>query len=169
MGGHQGRESLLRLKRFEVGPELSEGSLIQALGRLIHQQNPRTMDEGSGELEAAAHATGPLGDLLLRARCQLDQLEHLADASSNCSPWQAIQPDSEHEVLLRGELLIEAVLLENNPHLSAQGRIFNGQLAAMKVKLPRVCTRSAGENLKCRRSAGSIRAQHAEDCTVGHA
>src|SRR5260370_40504465 len=101
---------------FEVGPELAEGSLIQALGRLIHQQNPRTMDEGSGELEAAAHAPRPLGDLLPRARCQLDQLEHLADASSNCSPWQAIQPGSEHEVLPPGDLLTAAGPPENNPH-----------------------------------------------------
>src|SRR5258705_3737415 len=98
----------------DVVPELAPRSRVDARGGLVEEEEPGLVDEAGGEREALLPAAGERAGELVLARREAEALEGLAHVP--LAVRDLVHARHEVEVLLDGEVLVEAELLRHVAH-----------------------------------------------------
>jgi hypothetical protein len=72
------------------------------------------------------------------------------------------------EILFRGELIVERLLLEDKPDVTPHGLGLGGDIKTSHRGPPRGWTSQGAEHLDGRRLPGAVRTEKSEDFALGH-
>jgi len=78
VGGEQDGQALGGEVAHEP-PHVAHATGVEAVGRLVEQQQPGPAQQRAGQPQPLAHALGVATDLVVTAAVELDDLEHLLD------------------------------------------------------------------------------------------
>ena len=118
--GDDDGDMLLIAEDLEILPKVAPGAGIETGGGLVEKQNFRMMEQAFGELDAALHAAGESFYAIAGAVEQSDAGKNLVDAGFEFGPAQAVKVSLMPEILVGGELGIDALRLEDNADVAAQ-------------------------------------------------
>ncbi len=93
---------------------------IETGGGLIEQQNFGMMQQALGEFDAALHAPGKSFHVIGGAVEQSHAGQNLVDAGFEFSPAQAVKVSLMPEVLVGGQLEVDALRLKDDADMAAQ-------------------------------------------------
>ena len=102
-------------------PDLVAAARVQAGGRLVQEQQVRSDDDAGRDVEAAAHAAGQLRDQAPGRVLQIEDREQVVRALSRPAAGLAEQPGEQHQVLQRGQFLVDGRELGGQADLGADG------------------------------------------------
>ena len=114
MGGDDDGELALLTQPANVAPQPVTRLRIQADGRFIEKQDACVVHEGAGDLQPALHARGERPHQCSAPFREFDELEHLLDPAPPLRRRDAIDEPVEIEVLVQGQAIVEARLLEDD-------------------------------------------------------
>ena len=103
----------------DLVPDPAQRLGVDAAPGLVQQQQRRLVQQHARDLDAAAHAAGILRRRLVGAIAQLHQRQRLVDAAGGERARQAVQRGAEAQVLARGQLQVQARLLEHDAEARA--------------------------------------------------
>ena len=112
----------------DQGPDLGADLRVETDGRLVEQQQPRAVDEPTGQQQATTHAARELVDGVLAAIGQARDSERPVDRGRDVG--HAIETGEDGEVLLDRDVDVEVVELRHHAHLGPGGLGPRGQLVA---------------------------------------
>ena len=149
-------------QRVDQRPELLAHLRIEPDGRLVEQDEPRTVDERPGDQQAPPHAAGELVDPRV---APVDELRHLERALDRLAPLGAADPvevREDEQVLLDGQRRVEVVELRRDAALGARHLRLLGQPEAEHLELALVGDRLRGQEPHRGRLAGAVRPEQAD-------
>src|SRR5436305_3261223 len=82
---------------------------VEAVRRLVQEQEPRVADEGGGDSEPLPHALRVATDAVVRPVAEVDELEQLVDPGASSV---AVESRAQFEVLAAAEVGIEVRRLD---------------------------------------------------------
>ena len=80
----------------EQGAHVANAFGIEAVGRLVEDQQPRAAEQGAGDRQPLAHAERIAADALAAGAGQVDDVEHAVDLAA----VEAEQPAGDVEILV---------------------------------------------------------------------
>src|SRR5262249_51260051 len=91
---------------------------VDALKRLVEEEDLGPVDEGGGERDLFAHADGVINDELVGVALQVEDVEQRGGAAADLVARQVIEAAGELDELTAGEAVIEIELLGEDAHKS---------------------------------------------------
>ena len=149
-------------QRADRRPRLAAGVGVEAGGRLVEEQQVGVAHEREREVEAAPLPARQRGDEVVAARVELHELDHLVDP-----PWPRVPAGVHLEHLADGEVLLQARVLQHDPHALAHRALAVGGVVAEHRDLAGVAQPVALEDLDGGRLAGAVGAEEAEHLAGG--
>src|SRR5436309_14142311 len=163
VGGEEHGHALGGPEAAHVGPHLIAALRIEAERRLVEKQYLRRVQQPTGDLEAALHATG---ERLHQVIAPLPQLEHseqrLAPRSSDLTRHM-VQHAVDIHVLPRRELAVETRILEDDAEPLADVGPMRGDVESVELERARRRMQQGGEHLDGGGLAGAVRPQEREN------
>ena len=162
-GGAAGDETLDHL------PHLGAAAGVEPRGGLVEEHHRRVGDEGAGEVQAAAHATGvPAGDAVAGV-VEPELHEQLAGALLGAGTSEVVEPAHHGEVLEAGQVLVHRGVLARDadlaPHLGRMG----GHVPPRHLGTSGVRLDQRRQDLHRGRLPRAVRSEHPEDRALGDA
>jgi hypothetical protein len=121
VSGDDDGDALLIAEDLEVLPKVAPGAGIEAGGGLVEEQNLRMVEQSFGELDAALHASGKSFYAVGGAIEQSYTREYFCDSLLELGATQTVEVSLMPEVFVGGELRVDALGLENDADVAAQG------------------------------------------------
>nr|BFF24014.1 hypothetical protein GCM10025732_19790 [Glycomyces mayteni] len=118
------------LELEEALPDEVAGLGVEAGGGLVEDDQFGVVDEGARDGEAALHAAGEVGDLVLGAGGELHEVEEFGGLGAGGLLPDAEVPGVDDEVLEDGEHVVEGVVLGDDAEAGADGGAFGVRVAA---------------------------------------
>ncbi len=125
------------------------------------------MDEGGGEVEAAAHPARVGADRPVEGVHEIDQLAELTDAAVGLALRQAVEQPLQPEQFGAGLAGIERGLLEGDADAQPHGTRVGGDVEAGDRRLPTRRSEQRAEHAHGRRLPRPVRAEEAVDLAGG--
>ena len=116
LGGEEDGHSLVAGEMSDLVPERAAALDVEAGGRLVEEEDARTVEERQGEVEPAFHATGVAAHLAIGGVGEPDALDQLIAAPGAVSLGHAVEGALQPHVVARGEVRVEDV--PRQTHLS---------------------------------------------------
>src|SRR5208337_1569847 len=120
VGGDDHGNALLIAEDLEILPKVAPRAGIEAGGRLVEQQNLGMMEQSFGKFDAPLHSSGKCFYAIGGAVEQSHAGEDLVDALLEFGTAQAVEVSLMPEVLVGGELEVDALGLEDDADMAAQ-------------------------------------------------
>jgi hypothetical protein len=98
MRGPKDRDLPVAPHRKQLLEQVAAARRIEPDRRLVHEQNARLVQQGAGELDAAAVAAAQLRGLVVGALGKAELLELGCDAGERGCPRHAVQAGVEQEI-----------------------------------------------------------------------
>jgi hypothetical protein len=137
-------------------------------GRLVEEDQRRPGDQAGGEVQAAAHAAGELGDRLVGGLLEAELFEQSAGGGARGGRAQPLQPAEHPQVLERREALVDRGVLAGDADQLADAVRLPGDVHPEDPGLPGVDGEQRGEHAQRGGLAGPVRTEHAEDLPLAH-
>ena len=115
------RDVFLIAQNLQVLPKVAAGAGIEAGRGLIQQQDFGMVEQALRQFDAALHASREGFDEIVAAVEQSDARENLGDSLFEFLAAQAIEVSLMPQILVRGELRIDALSLEYDANVPAKG------------------------------------------------
>ena len=106
LGGQQQRDAVVD-ERADRRPHDLAAARIEPGGRLVEHEHVRGVDQARGEVDAAALAAGQVLDEPVAELVDREPLDQLVGDGGRLAAAAPAQPRHQHEVLARGEVLVE--------------------------------------------------------------
>ena len=141
-------------------PQLDPAARIQARGRLVEQQQPRSADQARTEVKPPAHPPGIGASQPVAGLDETELLEHGGGARLRRAPAQTEQAGDHLEVLTPGHRRLDGrELARQADHATDRGRILAGVVAGDEQRA-RVGSQQRRHHPHEGRLAGPVRAEH---------
>lgn len=163
VGGDNDGDALLVAEDLEVLPKVAPGAGIEAGGGLVEEQNLGMVEQAFGELDAALHASGKSFDAIGSAVEQSDAGEDFCDACFEFGAAQAVEVSLMPEVFVGGELWVNALGLEDDANVAAQGSGLVDGVKAGDRGAAGSGDHERGKNAEESGFAAAVRAEEAEE------
>ena len=138
--GQEDGHVLLLLKPPHRFPDALAGLRVEAGRRLVEEEDLRRVQQGTGNVRAAALAAGELAVGTVDEIVQVRPFDHAGDRFLPGSGCFVIKPSTEHQVFADGQRLVEQTVLKHGadavfdlPGLRAQVKPGDGRLAGIKA------------------------------------
>jgi sulfane dehydrogenase subunit SoxC len=161
--GQEDRDAVLAREPTNLVPQRCATLDVKARGRLVEEQDARTMDERHGEIEATLHAAGVAAHLAIGRVAQADTLEQLHRAWRALGARERLEGSLEQKMLAAGEQRIERRLLQRGPDVAAHRGTFLDDVVAAHSCRPGGRGQERSEHKDRRRLAGAVRTEEAVD------
>jgi hypothetical protein len=144
-------------------PNPPSGLGIEPYGRLIEKKDLGLMQNSSGDQETALHSAGQVSDLRLPLPPEPHIFQHFLNSFLPPLSGQSIKSAMKVEVLMDRQAFLQIYLLRHHSkgHLGLRG--LPTQIVAADGDTTRGRTGQGGHHMDCRRLAGAIGTQKAED------
>ena len=126
-GGDQDRDSVLD-QLVQDGPEIAARDRIDAVGRLVQEQDFRPVQQGTHEAQLLLHAAGKLAGLAIAERLHAGHAQQFRQQAAALGDGDAEQVGVELHVFVDGQIDIEA---------EALGHVADGVLDGLGIAGPR--------------------------------
>ena len=147
---------------LDEAPDIVAGTGVQAGGRLVEEQHPRTANQAGADVEAAAHPARVGLDELIGRIGQREALEHVLSAAATLGLAQLVEEPDELEVLSSGEQLVNGGELSGEADQRAQSRGVRDHVAAGHRGASAVRSQQRRQDAHERRLARAVRAEQRE-------
>src|SRR6185437_1972707 len=165
MGGDEDGPPLLLDHRADHLPELLDAARVEAVGRLVEDQQLRVGQQAPRDAQALAHAHRVLRDAVVAARGEADPRQRRRDPRRDL---RAAGGRHHAQVLAPRQVHVKARLLDDRAdapeRLDPPGR----DRPPQQVHRPRASRRETEERADERRLPGSVRAEEAEGTAAGN-
>ena len=171
VGRQEDRRPVLAADVAQVRPQAVPADRVEPGRRLVEEQDPRPVHEAADDLELALHAARVRLERLEQVVVQADDARPAARSAAVLGRHQPVerpvavdpvQRDVEPDVLLAGEVQVEARVLEDDPDAAPDG----GRVTVEVVAGDRDRAARLGEGRRQdrdgRRLAGAVRAEEGE-------
>jgi hypothetical protein len=118
---HDDGRAFVAAEAGEGGPELAAGRRVETGGRLVEQEERRTVEQAAREVGAAGETAGERLHAVAVAVAQPEDVEQDVDPFVQCAAAEPDEHAVEAEVLAHRQLGIERGLLENDAEAAADG------------------------------------------------
>src|SRR5258708_19232060 len=112
------------------------GAGIEAGGGLVEKQSLRMVEQAFGELDAALHASGESFYAIVGTVEQSNAREDLVDARFQVGAAQAVEVSLMPEVFVGSEFGVNALSLEDDADMAAQGSGLANRVEAGEPRAP---------------------------------
>src|ERR1035437_7625260 len=119
--GDDDGDALLIAEDLEVLPKVAPGAGIEAGRGLVEEQNLRMVEQAFGQLDAALHTAGKCFHAVAGAVQQSYTREYLCDSLLEFGAAQPVEMSLMPEIFIGGELGVDALGLEDDADVAAQG------------------------------------------------
>src|SRR5213596_2540416 len=163
VGGEEHGDALAVPEVAHVGPHLIAALRIEAERRLVEKQYLRCVQQPTGDLETAFHATG---ERLHQVIAPLPQLEHPQQGFTPLPPGvprHVVQHPVDVHVLPRRELAVETRVLEHDAEALADCSPMRGDVESVELERAGRRTQQGGEHLDGRGLPGAVRPEEREN------
>src|SRR6266581_1700728 len=163
VGGEKHGDALGGPEIAHVGPHLIAALRIEAKRRLVEKQYLWRVQQPTGDLEAALHATG---ERLHQVVTPVPQLEHPQQDFTPLPPGvprHVVQHPVDVHVLPCRELAVETRILEDDAEPLADCRLMRGDIESVELERARRRAQQGGEHLDRGGLAGAVRPQEREN------
>ena len=140
---------------------------IDADGRLIQDQQTRTVQQPDPDVQPPLHPAGEVLGLLARPICQTHHAEHLLHTSMGYVRGQSVQAGEELKVLTGAQVGVDRELLRHIANRGLLGDAMGSQPLAGDEHLAGIRLEQPAHHRDGRRLASAIWAQQAERLTLG--
>ncbi len=165
VGGEDQRHAAL-LEPEQPVPDDVPGLRVEAGGGLVQDEDVRVVDEAPGDGQAALHPARQRVDLVPGPLGELDEVEQLVGPLVDQLARQAEVASVDQHVLPHGELVVERVLLGNDPEAGADRRPIFHRVTTEDAKITTCRRRYAAEHAHGGGLPGPVRAEEAERFTL---
>ena len=148
-------------------PHPDPAARVEARRRLVEDQQPRPADQGSTEVEAAAHAARVGLDDPVGGIGQLELLEQFVGAPARLGRRQVVQPAEQPQVLAPGQVLVDRGVLARQADDPPDLVGLRPDVEPGHGRAPGVGPEERGEDPHRRRLAGAVRTEQAQDGPLG--
>ena len=114
LGRQQQRRAFAHEAADDV-PHPEPAARVEPGRRLIHEQDPRSADQGASEVEPAAHATRIRLDDAIAGVGEVELLEELGGPLLGDARGELVEPAEHPQVLAPGEVLVDRGELAGQP------------------------------------------------------
>src|SRR6188472_1500737 len=160
--GQQDRRAPLD-ESLDSVPEPDAAAQVEPRGRLVEEHDGRPSDQGAGEVDAAAHASGVRADETVAGVGEVEQCEQLARTRAGGLAAHVIEPADHLQVLETGEVLVDGGVLSGQADRLADTSAFTDDVEARDAGGASVRPQERGQNPYGGRLPGAVRAEQAED------
>ena len=167
MGGEEDGGLLGFVEVLDVGPELVAALRIEAEGGFVEEEDFGGVQEAAGDFEAALHSAGEGFDVGILALPEFEELEQVLGALGAELAGDVVEDSVEVHVFVRGLLVVEAGILEDDAETLAGLLLADGRVEAVELDAAAGGTEQGGEHLDCGGFAGSVGAEEGEDFALG--
>ena len=163
MRGDEDRDVLGACEIDHDAPEAVARDRVHARGRLVEDQNFRSVDHRDRERQALALAQRQRGRQRVHDRRETEALGDMAHARRDLRARHAEQARVQFEVLPHVELAVERKPLRHVAHAAARLEVARVDRAAEQPRLSLGRGQKTGQHLHRRRLAAAVGADEAED------
>src|SRR5439155_15083815 len=149
-------------QRAQLRQEVAPGGGIEPRARLVEEQDGGPGEETLGELDAAAESARQPIDELPPALGDPEAVQEGVDARGELGTAQAVEPTVMAEVLLDGELAVDARVLEDDAQPAAHGVRRAPHVVAEDARDASVRGQEGCEDPEERALAAAVRPEEAE-------
>ncbi len=135
---------------------------------LVEEQDGRLGDQGSGEVEAPAHAARVGLDRAVGGFVELEAVEQLVAARLGLPPTRAVEAADHGQVLEPGQVLVDGGVLAGESDLVAQSDGIADDVEADDRSAPGVGLQQRGQDPDDRGLAGAVGPEQTEDRPPPH-
>ncbi len=166
--GEKDRDLLLLVELLDVGPKLVARLWIEAKSGFVEEDDLRRVQKTARDFEASPHPAGELLDRVLAPVPQLKQLEQLLDAFVAELARNAVQHAVEVHVLVGGQFVVDAGVLEYDPELLARAGLIPHGVDAVEGHTAARGFQQRSQHLDGSGLAGAVGAEEGENLALGH-
>jgi hypothetical protein len=141
---------------------------VHADGRFIEKQNLGVVHEGAGDLEPSLHARGERPHHVPAPFRELDEVEHRLDPAAALRRRDAIDQPVEIEVLVQGQAIVEARLLEHDAEAAPGRQRILHHVDAVDAGAAAVGPQDGAEDMSQGGLAGAIGPEQREQFVAAH-
>ena len=152
-------------ERADQSAELEDAGRVEAVDRLVEDEQLGVAQQAAGDAEALAHAERVRADLVVAAAAEADAVERAVDPPVG---GLVARRGVHVEVLAAGEVAVEARLLDDRADARQRRRAAAGEVVAEQAHLPARRPGEAEQQADQRRLAGPVRPQEAERAAARH-
>jgi hypothetical protein len=127
--------------------------------RLVHQQNPRFVQQRARQFNATAIAATQLGGFIVRALGKPEPRQFFGDALLGHSTRNSVQPGMEKEISGHRQFEIESGLLKHDAEFGQGRHRIDKHVMSHDLNTARVRDEQAGKKLEQRGLAGTVWAE----------
>ncbi len=120
--GHQNGHALFVTQNLQILPKVAACAGIEAGCRLVEQEHGRMMQQPFCEFETTLHAAGESLGFFLSAIGEAYAAQHLGNALLQRCAAKSVNVSDQHQVLLRRELDVDALGLEDHADVAPNQR-----------------------------------------------
>src|SRR5208282_2866755 len=159
VSGDNDGDALLIAQDLEILPKVAPSTGIETGRRLVEEQNLGMVKQAFGELDATLHSSGKSFHAIGTAVEQSDAGKDLVDAGFKFGPAQTVEVSLMPEVFVGRELGINALGLEDDTDVAAQGPRLADGIEAGDGGAPGRGDHERGENAEQGGFAAAVRPQ----------
>jgi hypothetical protein len=148
-------------------PQRQPAARVEAGGRLVEEEHPRSADQRARQVEAAPHAARVRLDDAIGGVDQLEGGEQLVGPAARLGRGQPVQAPEQDQVLAAGQVLVDRGVLprqaDHRTHVLGLGHdVEAGHRGASGIR-----TQERGQDPHRRGLAGAVGAEQAEHAALG--
>ncbi len=140
---------------------------IDARRRLVEQHDARRVQNAAGEVQPPPHASGVVGDGIVGAARESDELEPARGRLARPSPLEPEHTAEEEQVLAARERRVEGRVLRHEAERTARAERIGRQRVSGNRDPSFVGVEQRREDRERRRLARAVRSEQADDLAAG--
>src|SRR5699024_7945000 len=156
-GIHQGPDDL---------PDLVAAAWVDSGGRFVQEHQVRGHDQGTGDVQTAAHTAGVLLHRASRGIAEAEGLQQLATAPAGGPGAQAHQPAEQHQVLQPGQVFVQGGELPGQGDPLPDGLRFGEHVVPQHSRSAGIGLQQGGEHPDRCGLTGPVGSEHAVDAAA---
>ena len=162
MGGDDDGQLALHAQRPHMLPQALARLRIEPDGRLIEKQHAGIVHQGAGDLQPAFHAGGERAHQAVAPVGEFDQRQQFVDAAFAPRRRHAIDEAVEIEILVDGQPVVEARLLEHDAETLPRLQRAGDHVDAVDAGAAAVRPEDGAQDVQQRGLAGAVGAKQRE-------